>query len=74
MKKNLIVAWALVSVLSLFYVWSAPLDDTDDVVAGKRSGMILHVDHRTGCHYLSMGRFGGITPRLNPDGSQVCTR
>jgi hypothetical protein len=30
-------------------------------------------DRETGCEYLYHYN-GGITPRLNPDGTQVCTR
>ncbi len=43
-------------------------DSTD----GKyRSGLGLHVDNMTGCHYLS-AKGGGITPRLNPLGHHIC--
>jgi hypothetical protein len=36
----------------------------------------IWTDADTGCDYLiySSSRQGGITPRLNPDGTQVCTR
>ena len=46
------------------------LDDTD-ASNWHRSGMEVHLDHRTGCHYLR-GESGGLTPRLNRDGTQVC--
>jgi len=41
-------------------------DSTD----GKklRSGMVLFVDHDTGVHYVG-SLFGGITPRINADGT-----
>jgi hypothetical protein len=43
-------------------------DSTD---GQERSGMSLHVDNLTGCHYLG-GKSGGITPRLNNNGEQIC--
>jgi len=36
-----------------------------------RSRMSIYVDNRTGCHYLGK-LFGGLTPRLRPDGSHIC--
>jgi hypothetical protein len=47
----------------------APTDDTD---AGsfERSGMSLHVDHGTGCHYLSRW-FSEPVPRLDGEGNHV---
>ena len=45
-----------------------PRDDTD---GDNRSGMGLHTDARTGCQYLSVP-FGGITPRLGPNGEHLC--
>lgn len=50
-------------------------DSTDDAENGRRSGMQLYVDYETGCEYLSGSNlFGsaGITPRLNPEGRQIC--
>ena len=47
-------------------------DDTD-AVDSPRSGMYPHIDARTGCHYLSRP-FGGITPRLDREGKQICDR
>lgn len=44
-------------------------DATDSPEA--RSGVNLRIDHGTGCHYLTTST-GGITPRLGPDGSQIC--
>jgi len=42
-------------------------DSTDPV--GGVSGMSIFVDHKTGLQYL--GRYGGLTPRLNKDGSHM---
>ena len=44
-------------------------DSTDP--PGSRSGLHLLIDHRTGCHYL-MTRKGGLTPRLDTNGRQIC--
>ncbi len=59
-----VILWV---VLGLF----APTDTTD---AGRwsRSGMRLHVDTATGCHYLSTF-LGGPTPRINAAGNHICT-
>jgi hypothetical protein len=38
----------------------------------RRSDMRIHIDARTGCHYLSVRR-AGITPRLDKYGKQICT-
>jgi len=35
------------------------------------SGMVVYHDHLTGCEYLASGH-GGITPRLDANGKQVC--
>lgn len=36
------------------------------------SAFWVFADERTGCQYLAIGR-GGITPRLQADGRQICT-
>ena len=45
------------------------LDSTDN--GTDRSGMALHIDNATGCHYLA-SQHGGMTPRLTPDGEHIC--
>lgn len=64
----LLAFWALSLVLGLV---AEP--DSTDTPDGARSGMSLHVDHRTGCQYLSKP-FGGITPRLDANGKHMCSR
>lgn len=32
----------------------------------------LFIDDETGCHYFMYTSYGGIHPRLNPDGSLMC--
>ena len=46
-------------------------DETDDVANHTRSNLALRTDHGTGCQYLATS-LGGITPRLGPDGKQIC--
>ena len=63
-----VVTWVL--TLTPVGNWTTPLDSTDK--SNKhRSGVTLITDYGTGCQYLETN-FGGITPRLNADGTQVC--
>jgi hypothetical protein len=48
-----------------------PIDATDRSWR-ERSGLQLHIDHGTGCHWLS-GLFGPPVPRLDRNGKQICT-
>lgn len=61
---------ALLLVLVLLSNMLSGRDDTDDP-NGKRSGMILYTDHKTGCQYVGTV-LGGITPRLDKDGKPFC--
>ena len=66
---------AYVSVLVTLVLLNAFLfgrDDTDPPT-GARSRLDLHIDNRTGCHYLSTHK-GGLTPRLGADGKHICTK
>lgn len=64
------------TLICAFVLWIVVLitdfgkDDTDP--PGGRSGLALKIDHGTGCQYL-VASWGGITPRLDRDGKQVCT-
>lgn len=69
MKPLLITTLLSALALSACSPSSVPQDDTDP--PNGRSGMILAIDNRTGCHYLMNPR-GGITPRLAPNGQQIC--
>lgn len=67
-----------VAIALMFYAalyWSAtvltPFDQTDDDSRQVRSGMALRTDHGTGCQYLQTWS-GGITPRLDGTGRQIC--
>lgn len=57
-------------VLTLWLFDEPPYDSTDRPPV--RSGMGLHIDSLTGCHYLSRW-LGGITPRLDNEGRHICT-
>jgi hypothetical protein len=67
MKTILIwlVLWILIQTLYLYF---APTDSTD-ISKWKRSGLGVYTDNATGVQYVKAGWFGGITPRLNHDGS-----
>lgn len=63
---TVIVLIVLINVYNIMQ----PRDSTDS--NSTRSGLKLHVDAKTGCHYLSTAR-GGITPRYDRDGTHICT-
>lgn len=72
--KEILVSIAVAVTLFVVGLFSYPLDfsrarDSSDSPA-KRSGFSIHVDALTQCHYLS--RRGSLTPRLGPDGKQLC--
>jgi hypothetical protein len=52
------------------YVAIQPHDDSDP--PGGRSDLSIRIDALTGCQYLSAGWRGGLTPRLDRDGHQIC--
>jgi len=53
----------------LFFYTEIGADETDG--HGSRSGIALRTDNGTGCQYLE-SRFGGLTPRLDRAGKQIC--
>lgn len=68
-----VVAYVFVLVtLALLNTFIFSRDDTD-TPTGARSRLDLHIDNRTGCHYLSTHK-GGLTPRLDADGNHICTK
>ena len=70
MKKE--VLFFLVGLILIASIDSfIPKDDTDS--PDKRSGMSLYIDNLNGCQYLSKF-FGGLTPRLDNQGKQICHR
>lgn len=59
----------LVVAVDVIHKSTRPYDSTDP--SDGRSGLRLYIDDGTGCHYLGSSN-GGLTPRMNPDGRQVC--
>ena len=51
--------------------WTLLKIGRDDSDGRKRSGVSIHVDALTGCEYLG-GKKGGLTPRLDSMGVQIC--
>lgn len=68
-QRVIAMALGLLVLINLYNVMQ-PRDSTDS--GSARSGLSLHVDARTGCHYLGTAR-GGITPRYDRDGTHICT-
>lgn len=62
--RNIVIG----ACIFLFLSWINGSFDKDDTDGIDRSGMRLHTDASTGCEYLSTPN-GGVTPRLNKDGS-----
>ena len=70
MKKYLLTVVAPVALFFTLGAYLSPTDSTDGSWS-KRSGISLHIDHETGCHYLGT-LFGALTPRLDRDGEHIC--
>lgn len=68
--KNLITGIIIGLVVIAMLISSCRPHDDSDRADGKRSGMNIRTDYKTGVQYLETSR-GGITPRLHPDGSLV---
>lgn len=61
----------VVGIVALFSLTPFGRDDTDEQGwFGRRSGVSLITDERTGCQYLSTHK-GGVTPRLGSRGEHV---
>jgi hypothetical protein len=71
--KTILLSFDVLFILAVAFVlfFPRPYDDTDDSIGGKRSGMSLYIDRGTGCHYVSTF-IGGMSPRYNPSGKQIC--
>lgn len=59
----------LIGIAKLITCWQ-PLDETD-LDREHRSGVTPIIDYGTGCQYLKI-TFGGVTPRLDTSGKQIC--
>ena len=62
--RGLLITLAIIGIIMVGC--TAVHDDTDPPFG--HSGMDVYTDHLTGVQYLGTG-FGGLTPRLNADGS-----
>lgn len=69
--------WAL-SVLAasgfILATLSSSHNNINNISTDEPSNMSLKIDHATGCQYLSNGIFGGLTPRLDKNGRQICEK
>ena len=63
------VAAVLLVIHAEDYFWPSSFDDSD--APPLRSDLRIKTDHLTGCQYF-ITAFGGITPRVDRDGKQVC--
>lgn len=69
------LVWITIAAVLLYALLRPmPYDDSDPPGEKERSGLRIYTDHRTGCQYVGAGFLGGIIPRRNPDGSQVCIK
>jgi hypothetical protein len=66
-----VIAWIVVCVVLLAAAHACTPRDDSDPVEGGRSGVSVTRDALTGCEYLRTP-FGGITPRMDNTGKQVC--
>lgn len=64
--KSAAIVGILATCLIAVEAMDRPIDSTDQS-AEQRSGMGLHIDHSTGCEYLSYPR-GGLIERRSADG------
>lgn len=69
LETRLLIFWLLGSLI--VWVVNAAEVGFDSTDGEERSGMALHVDAKTGCHYLA-SKHGGITPRLSKEGIHFC--
>lgn len=66
-----ILAWIFILIILSYFISLLPIGlDDSDLSASKRSDMKIYTDYKTGLQYLGTSK-GGLTPRLNNDGSQM---
>lgn len=61
----------IIAIVIAIAIWKRADRDDSDPVGGRRSGLTVYTDHRTGLQYLQGGWFGGITPRLDKNGNHI---
>jgi len=57
-----------IMVLLVIILAGCQRDDTPNGV----SGLNIYIDAKTNCQYLGQGANGGLTPRLERNGKQMC--
>lgn len=70
--SNYVFKIVIVFVIIMFGYYLLYPTDTSDEGRFSRSGLALHIDAKTGCHYVA-SQYGGITPRLTAEGAHICT-
>lgn len=63
---------ALAMVVLVVALYGCGIKDSTDPPDGI-SGIEPYTDNLTGCQYLGHG-FGGLTPRLDATGKQICRK
>lgn len=72
-KKDFIwIAIIFTLLLQLVNWFQVGYDDTDNHETNTRSGLALHIDYGTGCHYLS--NQNSLIPRVDDLGNHICKR
>ena len=66
--KTILVTIAIIAAIQISYNYFCPTDSTDKS-KWERSGLSVYTDQATGVQYIRAGLFGGLTPRLNKDGT-----
>lgn len=70
--KWIYTAWLVVLVIILLLPQPHKYNDTDNITKHKKSGLTLYTDFGTGCQYIKSGVFGGLSPRYDLNGVQIC--
>ena len=68
-KTDLVIGIIMLLIIQSVYNWSDFGRDSTD--GGARSGMELHIDAMTSCHYLSKGK-GGLIKRTDRTNNHIC--
>jgi hypothetical protein len=71
-----LIALALLGVVGCKPMPSDKLENDAVLPAHFHEHVVVWTDPSNGCEYLLYAEYkqGGITPRLNPDGTQICER
>lgn len=69
---ELLIIYVFIQLFIQLFVHGPNGDDSDKSFF-ERSGMRVMTDYKTGCQYFS-SPYGGITPRLEPNGQHVGCR